>query len=241
MLRLAKVGSDDIVLDLGSGWGQTLIIALSEFGVKRAVGVERVRARYETSKARLGRWSKQRPDLAGRWDLFNTNFDRVLKNEEKRFNPSDASVIYYGLETDSWILNKIARAWKGMGGRRRLVYYYNCLFPEIMPNAVDHPFFVSVFPFTPPSSVKAWLMAMTGKTASSMTEGIDPDENELWDELRHDYRVASSAQVQDTIVDYKRRLRRAAKASRKGKNLADCSPAHSSTSLRPPHLTERPN
>lgn len=39
MCRLAKVGKDDIVYDLGSGDGTALIIAVKEFGAK-GVGIE---------------------------------------------------------------------------------------------------------------------------------------------------------------------------------------------------------
>ena len=40
MLELAKVGSEDVLYDLGSGDGRILITAVEEFGVKKAVGVE---------------------------------------------------------------------------------------------------------------------------------------------------------------------------------------------------------
>ncbi len=40
MLRLAGAGPDDIVYDLGCGDGRILVIAVKEFGVKKAVGIE---------------------------------------------------------------------------------------------------------------------------------------------------------------------------------------------------------
>lgn len=40
MLRLANVGPDDVVYDLGCGDGRVLTIALTKFGVRKAVGVE---------------------------------------------------------------------------------------------------------------------------------------------------------------------------------------------------------
>ena len=40
MLELAGAGPDDIVYDLGCGDGRVLLIAVKEFGVKKAVGVE---------------------------------------------------------------------------------------------------------------------------------------------------------------------------------------------------------
>ncbi|MFH7903701.1 MAG: SAM-dependent methyltransferase [Candidatus Aenigmatarchaeota archaeon] len=50
MLRLAKVNKNDIVYDLGSGDGRVLIIAVKEFGVKKAVGIEKSLILYLISK-----------------------------------------------------------------------------------------------------------------------------------------------------------------------------------------------
>ncbi len=40
MLKLAKVSSDDVVYDLGSGDGRIPIIAVTKFNAKKAVGIE---------------------------------------------------------------------------------------------------------------------------------------------------------------------------------------------------------
>ena len=40
MLRMANVGKDDVVYDLGSGDGRLVITAVKKFGAKRAVGVD---------------------------------------------------------------------------------------------------------------------------------------------------------------------------------------------------------
>lgn len=41
MLRLAKVNKNDILFDLGSGDGRVLFIAVKEFNVKEAIGIEK--------------------------------------------------------------------------------------------------------------------------------------------------------------------------------------------------------
>jgi len=209
MLTLAKANSDDVLLDLGSGWGQTIIVALTEFRVKRAVGVEQLKGRAERSKKRLVRWSANRSDSKkGRWNILNADFKDVLSGKEKRFSLSDATIVFYGLSTSKTELNAIVRAWEGRKGERRLVYYHNCLFPEIMPDGVDHPFLVSKFPFTLTSSNLAWLKKVTGKKASSLEPGKRPSEDELWDEIRHDYRLDSTGPVDEMVSNYKGRLKR---------------------------------
>jgi hypothetical protein len=213
MLRLAGAGPKDVLFDFGSGWGQTLIVALTEFDVKRVVGFETTLGRYRTAKERLERWSSKRDDVTrDRWSLVRANFFGVLEKKKKRAVLADATIIFFGLETDKWTLDRIVKAWKGLPGNRRLLYYYNCLFPEIIPDEVNYPFCVSRFPFKAPKSAQSWLSKVTGKTRSSLVKGQLPNEDELWDELRHDYRVCSSAPIDETIADYKRRLKQAVRS-----------------------------
>ncbi len=46
MLKLAGAGKNDVVYDLGCGDGRILIIAVKEFSVRRAIGVEKDYNRY---------------------------------------------------------------------------------------------------------------------------------------------------------------------------------------------------
>src|SRR5579872_5161108 len=93
-----------------------------------------------------------------------------------------------------------------MGSPRRLIYYRNCPFPEIMPDIVQSPFVVSKFPFTPTTNGINWLTKITGKTKSSLAIEGKLSETELWDDLRHDYDIEST---DDDISRYRDRLRRA--------------------------------
>lgn len=54
MLKLAKVDSEDLVYDLGSGDGRVVIIAAREFGA-RAVGIERNWLLYKLSKWKVAK------------------------------------------------------------------------------------------------------------------------------------------------------------------------------------------
>jgi len=53
MLRLAGAGSDDVVYDLGCGDGRILIVAVKEFNVKKAVGVEKDSDRVKEARRRI--------------------------------------------------------------------------------------------------------------------------------------------------------------------------------------------
>ena len=58
MLRMAKVGKDDVVYDLGCGDGRLVITAVMKFGAKRGVGVDidpqRIKESNENAQAAGG-------------------------------------------------------------------------------------------------------------------------------------------------------------------------------------------
>ena len=197
MLRLANAGTGDVFYDLGSGWGQNLIVALTEFGVRKAVGVEQDRERHHVSLERL----EKRRIPAQRGSVVRGEFERVFSGRVKEANISEATIVFYGLSTDRSVITGIKKhLQKGV----RLVYYYLCLFPEIMPDRVDYPFYLSIAPFRRPRSQYEWLSSIVRKKASSLRKGERPSLQELWDELSHDYDVKH---VADRIEDYRKRLR----------------------------------
>src|SRR5260370_24635171 len=51
MLKLAEVGTDDVVYDLGCGDGRIVVTAVAKFGAKRGVGVDLDPQRIQESKA----------------------------------------------------------------------------------------------------------------------------------------------------------------------------------------------
>jgi hypothetical protein len=96
------------------------------------------------------------------------DFKKLLKGGKLEGESlKDATLIFYGLSTDIDILKAIRKAWKGTEGRK-LLYYHNCLFPDIMPDDVEFPFFVSEFPFTRPKTEEEWLTKICGKKKSSL-------------------------------------------------------------------------
>jgi SAM-dependent methyltransferase len=210
MLKLAKVGKDDIFYDLGCGYGQNLIIALTEFNAKKVVGFESNKRRSRIARGRLEGWIEKRRDIGReRWEILPDDFQELLSGNIRNEVASlqEATVIFYGLETNGQMIKNIEKAWKNQPGKtRRLVYYRNCLFPEIMPTRVDVPFIVSEFPFKPTTDKIEWLTRVTCKQKSSLVKNGKLSLIELWDDLRHDYDIERSY---DDISDYKRRLRRA--------------------------------
>ena len=203
MFRLAQTNQSDVFYDLGSGWGQNLIIALTEVGVSKAVGIEKVQDRQEVALERLDAWAKERPEIKGNYKVVRGDFERLLKGKLEGASLKEASVVFYGLTTYKELITRLEGIWEGSTGKRRLLYYYNCLFPEVLPSDKDYPFLMSEFPFVRPKNELEWLMSVVGKGRSAIGKGT-PTKEELWDELTHDYDVMG---VADQIPDYRRRLR----------------------------------
>src|SRR5437867_464052 len=197
MLRLAKAGPQDVFYDLGCGWAQNLIIAATEFKVKKCVGVERDKRRYHKAVRRV----KAR-NLSSKIRIIRGNFedmiDGVLTDEDIR----EATIVFYGLSTSADFLERLSDQ---MRKHARLVYYYNTLFPEIKADAMDYPFYISKHPFTRPVSERDWLASIIGKEQSSLNHGRKPSTSELWDELTHDYDYWG---LRGEVAGYRARLRR---------------------------------
>lgn len=207
LLLLAKVGDGDVFYDLGSGWGQNLILALTEANAGKVVGIEKDEDRMKRALNRLDAWAKARPEFKGRYQVILGDFDRLLKDKLEGASLREATVVFYGLSTYKALIDGIRNNWQGSKGHQRFVYYYRWLFPEILADRHDYPFLVSAFPFRKPRSELDWLRSVVGKEHSSIRRG-QPDEDELWDELAHDYDVDGDI---DEIARYKRRLKAALK------------------------------
>lgn len=77
MLKLANAKQDDVVYDLGCGDGRILVVAVKEFNVKRAVGIEIDREKYKLalSKAREEGIEDRVEVIQG--DFFNTDINEA--------------------------------------------------------------------------------------------------------------------------------------------------------------------
>lgn len=204
MLKLANVNKNDVFFDLGCGWGQNLIIALTEFNVKKGIGFEYNQERNKIAKRRLERLVKI-GIKANRYDIRIEDFETDLLNEKiPGLKLSDATVVFYGLSTSKRLFNKMNHRF---ANGCRLICYYDCLFPEIVPdkNKIDFPFYVHTFPFKKTSSEQEWLSTIVMKKRSTLRKKKNPSISELWDEIHHDYDINYHKEDAD---DYKDRMKR---------------------------------
>ena len=200
MLRLARARETDVFYDLGCGWAQNLIVAATEFGVKKCVGIERDKRRWLKARERV----KAR-HLSTRIKIVRGHFEDLVDGEINQGDIEEATIVFYGLATSTELLERLSNTLKK---GCRLVYYYNTLFPEIKADRSDHPFYVSIFPFKIPTSESDWLRSIIQKITSSLIPGSKPTTEELWDELSHDYDYWG---LRGDVWKYRNRLRRSLK------------------------------
>lgn len=158
--------------------------------MKKAIGYESDKRRYMKATTRINGWTKARPDISpNRLIIVQESFDDILEGKSNRASLEEATIIFYGLVTYPELVESIEKRWKDLPGDRRLVYYRNCLFQEIFPDNSDLPFYVSKYPFHKSTDTLEWLKRIVKKEVSSLHPNAPIEESELWDELRHDYRV----------------------------------------------------
>ena len=136
MLDLVNANENDVFYDLGSGWAQNLIVARNEFGIKKCVGIEKDRERFAKSIERI-----KKGRLQNHITIINSDFDKLISGNRTDVNLREATIVFYGLSGDKKFLRDIE---KKLQKGCRFVYYFNTIFPEIMPNLANYPF---MFPY----------------------------------------------------------------------------------------------
>lgn len=195
MLKLAKASKKDIFVDLGCGYGQNLIVAVTEFNVRHAYGIEDLKRRAYVAKARI-----QNARLQGKIDIIKGSLDDLLDDKLNEINMQNATIVFYGLEGNATLTKKFC---KKLPTNCKLLYYYNCLIPEIKPNNVKFPFYLSRKPFKHPKSELDWLLSVISKKQRLIPKSEKLAVRDLWAELYHDYEVDG---IRNDINKFKKRL-----------------------------------
>jgi len=137
MLRLAKTSKDDVVYDLGCGDGRILVMAVKEFGAKRAVGYE---MRPELYREALN--SVMQMGLGGRIVLYNEDLMRA--------NLREATVITVYLTTDG--NEKLRPKLLKDAGRGTRIVSHDFVFDKWNPTAVEEYNGHTLYLYTVPDS-----------------------------------------------------------------------------------------
>jgi SAM-dependent methyltransferase len=161
LMQLAGASKDDVFFDLGCGVGQLCVIAVKEFRVERAVGIEIDKGRAKKARLRI-----QTTGLSDRVEIrLGDLWDSDL---------SEATIAYYGLTEWDQDVEDFGR--KLRPGCRLVTLHLPLV--GVLPDSVDYPFFMMKLPFTRTRSLSEW----TARVLS-----IPADARQLIEELDSDY------------------------------------------------------
>jgi hypothetical protein len=169
LLNLARATKGDVFYDLGCGRGQLCVVAVTEFGVKKAVGIEMHAGRAEKAAAYV-----EKLGLSDRIEIRNEDFmDSDIH---------DATIAYcghYEMEED------VSHFGRELGAGSRFVTLF-LPFVGVTPVAADYPFYLMEVPFRRTRDVSLWISKVLFQraTVKELYRELDTDR-----EYRYDKRM----------------------------------------------------
>ena len=166
LLALAKVTEEDVFFDLGCGVGQLCIVAVTEFGVRRAVGIELHRGRAAKAAQRV-----QRLGLSDRIEIWNEDY--------MESDLEDATVVYCGHTEVEEDLPHLEEQLKR--GSRFVSLFLP--FVGVIPSAADYPFYEMKLPFRKTTDASLWAskVLLRKATVAELYRELDTDREYRYD------------------------------------------------------------
>lgn len=144
IFEFASLNKEDIFYHLGCGNGHSISIALEEFGVKKATGVD-----IMNEKISLARKTFEDNGLSN-WTL---RCEDILKTDI-----SDATVVLFWF-SDDVIIEKMMSKFSMLKKNCRIITIWGPL-PECLPDKVEFPYILNKVPFKKANSLKEQVMAV---------------------------------------------------------------------------------
>jgi SAM-dependent methyltransferase len=166
LLSLARTTRRDVFYDLGCGRGQLCVVAVKEFGVKKAVGIE-----MHAGRARKAAEYVERLGLSDRIEIRNEDFtDSDIR---------DATVLYcghYEVEDD------VARFDRELAAGSRFVTLF-LPFVGVVPTDADYPFYLMEVPFAKTRDASLWISKVLFRkaTVGELFRELDTDREYRYD------------------------------------------------------------
>jgi hypothetical protein len=169
LLRLAHASKRDVFFDLGCGRGQLCVVAVAEFGVKKAVGIELHRGRASKAVEHV-----RKLGLSDRIEIWNEDYMESDLHE--------ATIAYCG---HTEVEEDLPHFEREMSGGSRFVSLF-LPFVGVVPSGVDYPFYAMDLPFQKTRDLSLWISKVLSKSASidELYQELDTDR-----EYRYDKRI----------------------------------------------------
>ncbi|MDE1826210.1 MAG: methyltransferase domain-containing protein [Thaumarchaeota archaeon] len=146
IFEFASLSKNDIFYHLGCGNGHSISIALEEFGVKKAIGVDNNSEKISSAKKML-----EDKNLS----------NGVLKCEDiLESDISEATVILFWFSDES-IVEKMTQKFSMLEKECRIITIWGPL-PDCLPDKVEFPYILNITPFKKSDDLKEQVIAIFG-------------------------------------------------------------------------------
>ena len=146
IFEFANLSKDDVFYHLGCGDGKGLAIALEEFGVRKAKGIDIDRKKIEHANSLLQEKNLDQGHVICK-DVTDAIFD-------------DATVILFWF-TDVLIIEKMMEKFEKLKQGCKIITIWGPLL-GCLPDKVDFPYIINQVPFKPAKDLKEQLLAIFG-------------------------------------------------------------------------------
>ena len=145
IFKFVGLTKDDVFYHLGCGDEKGIEIAVKEFQVEKAVGIDNNCEKIENAKKNLE--EKQIKAELRCQDILDSDI-------------SDATVILFWF-TDENITNQMLKKFEGLKSDTRIITIWGPL-PGCIPDKVDFPYIINKVPFTKAKNMQEQLLAVFG-------------------------------------------------------------------------------
>ncbi len=146
IFRFVQLNKDDVFYHLGCGNGKGIAIALEEFSVKKAVGIDNDKEKNSLAKKLLEE-KKISSGILQCQDILESNI-------------SDATVILFWF-SDQNIIEKMMPKFSNLKQGCKIITIWGPL-PDTLPDRVDFPYILNMVPFKKASSLQEQLLSVFG-------------------------------------------------------------------------------
>jgi hypothetical protein len=145
IFKFVELDKDDIFYHLGCGDEKGIELAIKEFNVKKAIGIDNNSEKIKNAKKNL---QENHIDA----ELICQNIEEV--------DISDASVILFWF-TDEEVINKMLEKFQTLKPDTKIITIWGPL-PDCLPDKVDFPYIINKVPFKKAQNMQEQLLAVFG-------------------------------------------------------------------------------
>ncbi len=145
IFKFSNLGKDDIFFHLGCNNEKGIKIAINEFKVKKAIGIDNNLEKIQNAQKNI--------------EEKNMNVKVIHQNIEES-DISDATVILFWF-TDENIIKKMIKKFEKLKPETKIITIWGPL-PNCLPDKINFPYIINKVPFKKAENLQAQLLAVFG-------------------------------------------------------------------------------